>query len=322
MAALLTLLSLNMFLLPGPVVHRVGGDYKTERMQQFVREHAAAYDVLALQETFASLTGRQRQLRALLHREAGYEAFFAMPDGDAPHCVGGLLCAHATRAPLLSFDAGLLVAARGSAWQPAATHWLEYADGTGFDAWARKGALHARLRHRGSNGTALCVDVFTTHLQSGGSERKLRVRAAQLRELGAFVQRHASPSCTAVLCGDFNIDYGDTDEMRLLRTTARNALHAVGHAVEALANTSNAAQPRRAAPPTACATGGIMRSLFCAGADERTIDHAYVAAPAHAGALQLCGVRVVPFETHTHGSYHRLSDHRGLELVLCRGSSL
>jgi endonuclease/exonuclease/phosphatase family metal-dependent hydrolase len=71
----------------------------------------------------------------------------------------------------------------------------------GFERFARKGMLHARVMVGGAE-----LDVVTTHLQSGEGEAERRVRERHLRELRALVDELGDDGRAVVLCGDFNIN--------------------------------------------------------------------------------------------------------------------
>jgi endonuclease/exonuclease/phosphatase family metal-dependent hydrolase len=72
----------------------------------------------------------------------------------------------------------------------------------GWDRFARKGALHARLARGGDRE----LDVLTVHLQAGRSRAAAETRGAQLGELRRFIDEHGSPDRPFVICGDLNID--------------------------------------------------------------------------------------------------------------------
>jgi endonuclease/exonuclease/phosphatase family metal-dependent hydrolase len=72
----------------------------------------------------------------------------------------------------------------------------------GWDRFARKGALHTQVPLLDGP----VVDVLSTHLQAGESNDAARVRADQLREVGALIKALGSPERPFIVCGDFNID--------------------------------------------------------------------------------------------------------------------
>jgi endonuclease/exonuclease/phosphatase family metal-dependent hydrolase len=73
------------------------------------------------------------------------------------------------------------------------------------DAFAAKGALHARLRV--SQQPLVLVDCFLTHLES----RSSAARAKQLDDLAKFVAEHGRPQRPAVLFGDLNVPADSPD---------------------------------------------------------------------------------------------------------------
>lgn len=72
----------------------------------------------------------------------------------------------------------------------------------GWDRFARKGALHARVQR--SEGRE--VDVLTAHLQAGGNRAAAETRKYQLEELHALIAQLAAPDRSFIVCGDLNID--------------------------------------------------------------------------------------------------------------------
>lgn len=90
----------------------------------------------------------------------------------------------------------------GSRWSHQVTNVHYFTRGVGWDQFARKGALHAQIACAGG----MCLDVITTHLQSGTSTRAVQARKRQLEELRGFVGRVTAPERPAVICGDFNVD--------------------------------------------------------------------------------------------------------------------
>lgn len=72
----------------------------------------------------------------------------------------------------------------------------------GWDRFARKGALHARVQR--SEGRE--VDVLTAHLQAGGNRAAAEARKYQLEELHEFIAELAAPERPFIVCGDLNID--------------------------------------------------------------------------------------------------------------------
>jgi hypothetical protein len=86
-------------------------------------------------------------------------------------------------------------------------HTLVYSNCSGFDCFAAKGALHARIwRGAGHHGRD-AIDVFNTHTNDGDGA----VLQAQLDELTAFIQAHHDPQLPVILMGDFNISGNPAD---------------------------------------------------------------------------------------------------------------
>jgi endonuclease/exonuclease/phosphatase family metal-dependent hydrolase len=95
---------------------------------------------------------------------------------------------------------GLGIGSRFSLLEPRFLRFSRRA--VGWDRFARKGALHARIEH--AEGRRL--DVLTVHLQAGTTHPAIETRAAQLIELRKFIDELGSEDRAFVVCGDFNID--------------------------------------------------------------------------------------------------------------------
>jgi endonuclease/exonuclease/phosphatase family metal-dependent hydrolase len=108
-------------------------------------------------------------------------------------------------------NSGLLLLSR---FPIVETHAITYTHASRFlthgfraDAFAAKGALHARLlvSERGQ----MLVDCFLTHLES----RSDAARARQLEDLARFIAEHGSPQRPAVLFGDLNVPADPADDV-------------------------------------------------------------------------------------------------------------
>jgi endonuclease/exonuclease/phosphatase family metal-dependent hydrolase len=74
------------------------------------------------------------------------------------------------------------------------------ARGNGWDRFARKGTLYARLNIDG-----VAVDVLNLHLQSGYDASHIAIRNAQLAEIGRRVEELGSLDRPFIVAGDFNV---------------------------------------------------------------------------------------------------------------------
>ncbi len=70
----------------------------------------------------------------------------------------------------------------------------------GWDRLARKGTMHVRLELDG-----VAVDLLNVHLQAGYDAACVRVRTAQLEELGRRIEALGHLDRPFVVCGDFNV---------------------------------------------------------------------------------------------------------------------
>jgi endonuclease/exonuclease/phosphatase family metal-dependent hydrolase len=87
-----------------------------------------------------------------------------------------------------------------------ATHMQRYQNGSGIDAFAAKGIVHARLWYPGQR-AKVAIDVFATHLDQDAG-----VHDSQVAQLGDFVRAHSAPDRPTIIMGDFNIKGDTTDD--------------------------------------------------------------------------------------------------------------
>lgn len=73
---------------------------------------------------------------------------------------------------------------------------------SGWDRFARKGTLHARLS---MDSGRVSLDVLNVHLQSGYDASAVAIRRAQIDEVGRRVRELGSEDRPFIVCGDFNV---------------------------------------------------------------------------------------------------------------------
>ena len=177
------ILSWNIFMRP-PLISNHCGDYKNERLSDFISSYLDKYDVVVLQEMFLFASWR----RSHLIQEAKRRGF--------------RYHAAATNAFI---DGGLLILSRFLIMQSA---YQSFPRGIHSDMLASKGILHANLCVNDN----LTMDIFTTHLQASyshpSSQTELDIRIRQLDIMRNFIDKQTKNSSASiiVLCGDFNID--------------------------------------------------------------------------------------------------------------------
>lgn len=101
----------------------------------------------------------------------------------------------------LAQDGGVILVSRWPIEREAQEVFRAYSGG---DAHADKGVIYARVRKQGR-----AWHLFGTHLQAGpeSDPRKVADRAAQMRQLRAFLDAQQIPAGEPVLvCGDLNVD--------------------------------------------------------------------------------------------------------------------
>jgi endonuclease/exonuclease/phosphatase family metal-dependent hydrolase len=127
--------------------------------------------------------------------------------------VGGAIGGGILGASLL-LDGGLFLLSRHKIIASDATI---YRNCAGEDCGSEKGALHARIQPLG---LPCPIDIFLSHTQNLTpkiDQSKARsALAAQVRQLGAFVQSCRDHRCPALLLGDLNVDALDESDRGLL----------------------------------------------------------------------------------------------------------
>ena len=100
--------------------------------------------------------------------------------------------------PLTLRGSGLGIAGR-FALETSGAHCFSR-QGAGWDRFARKGTLYARVSIAGTP-----VDVLNVHLQSGYDPTHLAIRSAQLADVARRVEELGSLDRWFIVCGDFNV---------------------------------------------------------------------------------------------------------------------
>lgn len=159
------------------------------------------YDIICLQETFASLSGRRQMLIELARK----------------HGLTHVAAGKKQSIFRLRVDAGLLVLSRFPVL--AVDEWT-FQRGTEVGDWlAAKGVMYAKIQihprdetNRGTSTSKPCnIHLFSTHLQSTDSPRALVLRKKQYFESKRFIdsmlQQHSrQPSEPVLYVGDMNVD--------------------------------------------------------------------------------------------------------------------
>lgn len=196
------LLTYNFFLRPPPIKTNED-DYKEERLNDFV-SFFPDFDIICFQEMFGSFHNRKHKMI----QNAAECGYFYHLTSQPPSFFSKYL-----------IDGGLLILSR---FPIVETKSISYDYGVMSDSLSMKGALYAKIKI-GEN--FLCL--FSTHLQASyfDSGDKLwnftiSTRTSQSESLVNFIydticnipidQRE---KCKFVLCGDFNIDAYNNEDM-------------------------------------------------------------------------------------------------------------
>lgn len=181
----LRVLTYNVQHLPLEILNKRGSG--AHRVQRQV-EKFAHYDIVGLNEVFRH--ARRRELIDSMKQVWGDDFHAVMPDQD--------------NVTLFGLDSGLLLLTRFPILE---SHTLTFGNdslirerGPIADGYAKKGALHARIRYQSLVGQIVDIDCFVTHLESVDASR----REAQYLLLAEFIKQHAGSQNPVLLLGDFN----------------------------------------------------------------------------------------------------------------------
>ncbi len=180
----LRVITYNVQFLPGSAGNqneRPDPEYRARR----IAEEVAAFDIVALQETFDK-AHRQIILDTLRAQWNGQLNTVISPQPDGFFTNGG--CLIATRLPIV--ESGAVVYKTFSS--PA-----DY--GFRADGFAAKGVIYARIA-RSADHMNDTVDVFVTHMEARADE----LRPEQYKEMAAFIKAKRDPALPMVLMGDLN----------------------------------------------------------------------------------------------------------------------
>ncbi len=174
----------NVQFLPGSAGNqneRPDPEYRARR----IAEEVAAFDIVALQETFDK-AHRQIILDTLQAQWSGELNTVISPQPDGFFTNGG--CLIATRLPIVEFDAVVYKTFSSPA---------DY--GFRADGFAAKGVIFARIA-RSADRMNDTFDVFVTHMEARADD----LRPEQYKEMVAFIQAKSDPARPMILMGDLN----------------------------------------------------------------------------------------------------------------------
>jgi len=189
------ILSLNFYMRPMGVSD-MHGDYKKERLQDFIHHHLDDFDVLSLQEMFSTFSLRRNELVLAAQRQG-----FSYVASSPPPSALSFKC----------FDAGLLILSRYPLEDVA---FMEFDQSCHSDSLANKGALRASVRFGPE--PLDTIRLFNTHLQASYSHKDVSattVALQQLRQVFDLIREDLSRSQheAVLLAGDLNLDAFEED---------------------------------------------------------------------------------------------------------------
>lgn len=180
----LRVITYNVQFLPGSAGNqneRPDPEYRARR----IAEEVAAFDIVALQETFDK-AHRQIILDTLREQWNGQLNTVISPQPAGFFTNGG--CLIATRLPIIESDAVVYKTFSSPA---------DY--GFRADGFAAKGGIFARIA-RSADRMGDTIDVFVTHMEARADD----LRPAQYKEMAAFIQAKSDPARPMILMGDLN----------------------------------------------------------------------------------------------------------------------
>jgi len=283
------LLSLNLFMLPGPVVRHSWCDSKEERLKEFCRLYLSSFDVLCLQECFSTFSSRYHTLikEAKVH---GHH-YHVLP--QAPSWASAEL-----------FDSGTTILSR---YPILARKWTPFPWATYPNIFAAQG-LQWALIDLGPKGL---LNVFNLHLQSyltlRPSPLAMMAQESQLKRVWEAVRRLAHPHAPTVVCGDWNIDMAHAPNRKFMwKHVAPKFQLAIPHHPQVPLSTHRAFYRNGKEVATLKAK---VSSREQRGLEEcpQWLDHIFYK------NLQLHDACIHAFELKTHP--YRCSDHDGVSIV-------
>ncbi|KAI8588531.1 Endonuclease/exonuclease/phosphatase [Geranomyces variabilis] len=197
------ILAYNFYLRPPPIQYAVSADYKNERLALFTARAIDMFDIMAMSETFGTLTSR----RARLVDAAAARGMPYWAHGPERNWWRGKFV-----------DSGLLVMSR---YPIVKTDTIEYVVGEGPDAWAAKGILYAQIAVADAKTRETSrVHLFLSHLQATYIKNEdgddlyseaATVRLQQFNLFRSFIARtldsngYNSTLDAVLMAGDFNV---------------------------------------------------------------------------------------------------------------------
>jgi sphingomyelin phosphodiesterase len=178
------ILSFNIFLRPCGLISDIHGDYKDERMVEFLNL-LPEYDIIGLEEIFEGSDGRKKQMIKLA-KEAGFAHIIQSPAPQDGSLDGGLLLM--SRFPMVECEFSV------------------YPTGPLFDAITAKGVLYARIQIKQAFMHLFFSHQFETYVEA---DYCLQIRMESIKVMRKLINKWMSKAPPGELCmimGDFNID--------------------------------------------------------------------------------------------------------------------
>lgn len=186
------ILSLNMFLLPGPFARHSKNDSKNERLEAFCKNYLTSFDIVCLQECFSTFSTRYHSLVNMARTYGFNHVVFPEP----PSLMSAEL-----------FDSGTTILSR---YPILRRSWKPFPHATWPNLFASNGIMHAMIDVGNINTGTKLVNVFNIHLQSyltlRPSPSTIIAQEIQLKTIWDCVNEISHHQIPTVVCGDWNVD--------------------------------------------------------------------------------------------------------------------
>ena len=311
-------LTLNMFIRPKYITSSYwNGDYKEERMFDFISKFSNEYDIICIQEMFGAWSYRRDNFVKMM-KIYGFNYHYSSSETaiDSGYlCLGKLGC-FTTSYPFLSSDGGTIIFSK---YRIIETNEINFSHSRGNDALARKGVIHAKILMEDESITkgATCninnvINVYTAHLQAGSGTKEIQIKLFQLNELHDFVKEHSFVSgkfIPSIISGDFNINGLDKDKYSLFNKSLSLKNTNVILKDTMLLNENDIQKP------TACKHANLISEFDYVDEDDddyvKRLDYIFTQSEENDNTLKCISSKVEPF-TVENKEYVRISDHYGV----------
>mmetsp|Transcript_10763 Transcript_10763/g.15749 ORF Transcript_10763/g.15749 Transcript_10763/m.15749 type:complete len:319 (+) Transcript_10763:27-983(+) len=299
------ILTYNLFLRPPLISTNGNDDYKNDRVKAFLK-HIPQYDIIALQEVFGTLNGRQKMIIEGCKKE------------------GLIYYTHLPATWTKFIDSGLFIFSR---YPIEKSTCMSFSDGNHVDGWTNKGVIGIKIKYpRMTNDPIRWISkdddtttleqqkpnslwIFNTHLQANYDHHHqlssyASIQKKQLTQIRKWLYKMNKRREPCVFVGDFNIDERSYLNRILHKSLSPHSLtnmfmHRYGY------NPVTYGLTVHGKPVETVLTGLHEQTL------NLTLDRLFCSSPSLVHELF-----VHPFYDNSSSTFTQLSDHHGLGMSL------